>query len=101
MDKTTRSMLRLAFSSVQHELIGQTPPTNMLGPGGQMCSSAFSDDVSFFFFFLSIFILYWLINNVLVSGVQQVSQLYSYLFLFQLSFHVGYYKVLSRVPCAI
>ena len=33
--------------------------------------------------FLSIFILYWLINNVLVSGVQ-VIQLYIHLFLFQI-----------------
>jgi len=50
-----------------------------------MCSSAFSDDSSFFFFLSSNF-YFILVNNVLVSGVQQVIQLYVYLFLFQIIF---------------
>ena len=44
-----------------------------------------------------------LINNlVLVSGVhKKVIQLYMYLFFFKFLFPLGYYKILSRVPCSI
>ena len=42
-------------------------------------------------------------NIVLVAAVQQSDQLYvyTYLFFFRLLFHVGYYRILSRVPYAI
>ena len=54
-------------------------------------------------YFLTFF-LYWsnLINNVaLASSVQQVIQLYMYLFFFQIFSHLGYYRIVSRVPCVV
>jgi len=46
----------------------------------------------------------WLINNaVLVSTVQQSGSVVHnrYLFFFKSFFHLSYYRVLSRLPCAI
>ena len=42
-------------------------------------------------------------NIVSVSGVQLRAQLYIYMYLFFFRFfsHIGYYRILSRVPCAI
>ena len=61
----------------------------------------------FFFTFCFSLIFYFilqLINNVvLVSGVQlsdSVIHIHIYI-LFQILSHIGYYRVLSRVPCAI
>ena len=40
-------------------------------------------------------------NVVLVSGVSTVIQLYIYIYLFFFKFfsHLGYYRILGRVPC--
>ena len=58
-----------------------------------------------FFFFLLIFIGVQLIYNVvLVSGVQQkVTQLYIYMYplFFRFFSHIGHYRILGRVPCAV
>ena len=47
----------------------------------------------------------WLIYSVvLVSGVQQNDSdkyIYIYVFVYRLFSHIGYYRILSRVPCAI
>ena len=45
---------------------------------------------NFYFYFISIELIY---NVVLVSGVQQ-----SDIYIFS---HIGYYRILRRVPCAI
>ena len=54
---------------------------------------------SFFFFFNWKYLVY---NVVLVSGIQSDSFIYIYIFFFFRFFSiVGYYKILSIVPCAI
>ena len=43
-------------------------------------------------------------NVMLVSGVQQndsVIHIHIYPFFFRFFSHIGYYRILSRVPCAI
>jgi len=42
-----------------------------------------------------------LIYSVLASSVQQRNQLYMYPFFFIFFSHIGHYRVLSRLPCAI
>ena len=39
--------------------------------------------------------------NALVSGVQQSDSDIHILFFFKFFSHLGYYRILSRVPCAI
>ena len=48
-------------------------------------------------------ILYRIIIDLehLVSDVQKVIQLCTYLFFFRFFSHVDYYRMLNRVPCAI
>lgn len=63
------------------------------------------------FFVIAMCILYWSIVDIVGSvvclgvffGVQQVIQLSIdvYMFLFGISSSIGYYRVLSRVPCPI
>ena len=53
-----------------------------------------------FSFFKLIFIGVLLINNVFLL-YSKVNQLYVYLLFFRFYSHLGYYRVLSRVPCAI
>ena len=53
----------------------------------------------FFFFLIGILLIY---NVILVSGVQQndsIIHIHIYLFFFKLFSRLGYYRVLSRVPC--
>lgn len=56
-------------------------------------------------FYIFNFILEVLLMNkvVLVSGYIKVIQLYicMHLFFFKFFFHIGYYRELGRVPCAI
>ena len=49
------------------------------------------------FFFTGIKLIY----SVLASSVQQRNQLYTYPFFFRFFSHIGHYRVLSRLPCAI
>ena len=54
-----------------------------------------------FFFFVGVQLIY---NVVLVSDAQQsVIQLYVYIYSFFFRFfsHVGYHRILSRVPCVV
>ena len=50
----------------------------------------------------SMFILYWSIVDLqcCVSDVQQSDSIIHISIPFQIFFHVGYYRILSRVPCA-
>ena len=55
-------------------------------------------------FSFSVFIEERLIYNVvLVSSIQQSDSvyIYIYMFFFTFFFFIGYFKILSRVPCAI
>ena len=49
-------------------------------------------------FFFGVELMY---SVVLVSGVQQSEPVIHISILFQVHFHIGYYLVWSRVPCAI
>ena len=40
-------------------------------------------------------------NVMLVSGVQQMNQLYIYPLFFRFFSHMDHYRALSRAPCAI
>ena len=42
-----------------------------------------------------------LIYNVVFQMYSKVIQLYLYLFFFRFLSHLGYYRVLSRAPCAM
>ena len=54
----------------------------------------------FVFNFIGVELIY---NVVLVAGVQQSdSVIHIHVFiLFQIFTHIGYYRILSRVPCAL
>ena len=58
---------------------------------------------SFFFYFKKFLVEYSCFTMLLVSAVQQSESVIHYIYplFFRFFSHIGHYRVLSRVPCAI
>ena len=92
----THSRTRLSQLS---SISSQPWPDLSLGPWRNLSLFMFS----FCYNFRNIFILYWtLVGLQCVSDIQQSdSVIHTYISFFKFFFHLGYYRLLSRVSCAI